>query len=910
MLIKPEHYYKTTSISRRGSATLSTSEGLPLIDEKELLYRCNYKVPREMGTKADGEELNKYPISIESFNLNSGHRVYCHTVYTGKDNFKRSYGNFFAHAIILINKETNHINSKFIFEAVDWITTLTPEQDKDCKPKRPLVPININNNITIKDIEDVRKFCSSEVRLNNLLYIIDITITQFRSPTKRKIVIQEEIENLKQLIYCISILLPPEILDDFSFTSYSENPLESKHNIIGTVSECNFDYKRLPKDKYSFININNAPESRHQFKHNYVSLLKDLIISNDKDYLEILRDLISKINLSKDEPLRKINSYLDLVSYYIKLSNYTNDNITIHYGQELIDITNEYKSEKIIDKVRKRGLHNIIYFYCEILLTLNLNVEYLKSLVQNYLLYKDDNNQLPLFDKRIDLIRLLIKKGHNLNINDLRSLIELDKESESQILAKFIESGYSSVIIEHIKSKINSATQLSALNAFVKKYMSKSFLTTDNADLYDRRKEVILDYFDKIHHNKPYKDIDLLLGEYKNDRYHIMSHFHESHNLLFIDYWIGKLENIYSRPKNFTSRFEEVITKGIEPYINYNEKTITSILQQFIRNHDLNEFAEELIENKRIRRYLIIDRGISVLFAREIDELILSKRINKRNFEKTKMFLSFPEQSLSNNHLNQLEQIYNNYLQRKREKEIKRKWTKEESLDKDANLNNLDVEDEIFEPNINKGDIHINDLINRIGENPATLEKDISEIMNSKYFIKKFCEVTINLIRKNDKTKSIYRWYIETCLEKFDTEFFNLIADCIVQAIYDDKIKIDAGSYIDLIMTFIGIIEVEKPKNSPKEEIRRKIKRGFDELLTELKRKLSYSHIKKLKKAIKELYDNAIENKMRESQNYRMANHSNINDKIISNIDKYFRKRKGFIIYYYIYDVFKTVKSY
>lgn len=203
----------------------ASSVELPADDEKEILYRGDYKPPTSLPALPESDSgFHDYPIAFHFNRLPSGKVAVTRSVYAGRDGGGRP-GNFLAHSLVLEGELPTDRWPVDLVEWEGWCGPLTPEARDSEEPPPSLPTIELE---TIPSAEsfgwaDLAEFVEEDPRRRPWLASM-IEAVLLGPETSRPVLIRCPALDAAFWIACLQKTLPPELSTRIGFSTYQYAP--------------------------------------------------------------------------------------------------------------------------------------------------------------------------------------------------------------------------------------------------------------------------------------------------------------------------------------------------------------------------------------------------------------------------------------------------------------------------------------------------------------------------------------------------------------------------------------------------------------------------------------------------------------------------------------------------------------
>ncbi len=236
MNLQQLHYTSTATAGPDGSGFRFTaaSPELPITLLGEAEQLIGYEPPTDAPDCPSPEELAGFPVAFSHNRLSDGSRLLCRTIRTGPGRGGR-HGNFHAHAVRL--PEGGGLPGGLLpieaWESPSWADR-TPG---DGAPE-PLAALTPARRIDKKGLLDF-----VQARADRLEHFLADVRTLFRTPdAPQLLVIERESSQTAFWIAIASAVLPRELADRLTFTTYTRRPMLARQQIVGAFPDADFDF--------------------------------------------------------------------------------------------------------------------------------------------------------------------------------------------------------------------------------------------------------------------------------------------------------------------------------------------------------------------------------------------------------------------------------------------------------------------------------------------------------------------------------------------------------------------------------------------------------------------------------------------------------------------------------------------
>ncbi|MFI9587626.1 GTPase-associated protein 1-related protein [Streptomyces sp. NPDC052236] len=224
----------------------AVSEDVPANLLREIEQLIGYEPPRDAPSRPSPSELGLFPAAFTHSTLSDGSRLLCRSVYTGAD-YSGRYGNFHAHAVWLpdIAPVPAGLLPVELWESPSW-SSGTPE---DGRPE-PLTELLPGRRM---DRRGLTAFAAARAgRLPAFLADVRALFAAADAPQliPQLIVVERDAHDTVQWIALASAVLPRELADRLTFTSYTRRPLQARQQIVGILPDADFSFSGGADHRY------------------------------------------------------------------------------------------------------------------------------------------------------------------------------------------------------------------------------------------------------------------------------------------------------------------------------------------------------------------------------------------------------------------------------------------------------------------------------------------------------------------------------------------------------------------------------------------------------------------------------------------------------------------------------------
>ncbi|GHF26508.1 hypothetical protein GCM10010218_04210 [Streptomyces mashuensis] len=257
MKLQQLHYTSTAAAptpNGSGFRFTAASPELPITLLGEAEQLIGYEPPLDAPACPSPEELADFPVAFSHNRLSDGSRLLCRTVRTGPGRGGR-HGNFHAHAVRL--PEGGGLPGGLLpieaWESPTWADRTPPGGVPE-----PLVAVVPARRIGKNGLlEFVR---SRAERLEP--FLTDVR-TLFRTPDAQQIlVIERDSTHIAYWIAVASAVLPRDLADRLTFTTYTRRPMLARQQIVGAYPDADFDFvSAAAQHRYRVHDCTGGPSS-------------------------------------------------------------------------------------------------------------------------------------------------------------------------------------------------------------------------------------------------------------------------------------------------------------------------------------------------------------------------------------------------------------------------------------------------------------------------------------------------------------------------------------------------------------------------------------------------------------------------------------------------------------------------
>ncbi|MFI9202104.1 GTPase-associated protein 1-related protein [Streptomyces sp. NPDC053048] len=237
MYLQQLHYTSTAVApgpNGSGFRFTAASPELPITLLGEAEQLIVYEPPSDAPGCPSSEELSEFPVAFSHNRLSDGSRLLCRTVRTGPGRVGR-HGNFHAHAVRL--PEGGGLPGGLLpIEA--WESPSWADRTPDGGIPQPLPSL-----VPARRIDKAGLFDFVHSRAERLEPFLTDVRTLFRTPDAQQLlVIERDSAHTAYWIAVASAVLPRDLADRLTFTTYTRRPMLARQQIVGVFPDADFDY--------------------------------------------------------------------------------------------------------------------------------------------------------------------------------------------------------------------------------------------------------------------------------------------------------------------------------------------------------------------------------------------------------------------------------------------------------------------------------------------------------------------------------------------------------------------------------------------------------------------------------------------------------------------------------------------
>ncbi|GAA2719170.1 MULTISPECIES: GTPase-associated protein 1-related protein [Streptomyces] len=256
MNLQQLHYTSTATTSADGSGFRFTaaSPELPITLLGEAEHLIGYEPPADAPECPSSEELAAFPVAFSHNRLSDGSRLLCRTVRTGPGRVGR-HGNFHAHAVRL--PEGGGLPGGLLpIEA--WESPSWSDRTPDGGVPEPLTAVVPARLIDKKGLLDFVR-----ARAERLEPFLTDVRTLFRTPDAQQIlVVERDSTAIAHWIAVASAVLPRDLADRLTFTTYTRHPMLARQQIVGIFPDARFEFvSAAAQHRYRVHDCTGGPSS-------------------------------------------------------------------------------------------------------------------------------------------------------------------------------------------------------------------------------------------------------------------------------------------------------------------------------------------------------------------------------------------------------------------------------------------------------------------------------------------------------------------------------------------------------------------------------------------------------------------------------------------------------------------------
>ena len=232
-------FYTSATAGLSGSRGFQFSAASPGLDQailSQLLPYAQYTAPPGCSPRPTAGEIAHFPVALAFHRLPGGEAVLLRSKYLGTDDSGRS-GNFFTH--LLVSKDPSEFTTRMMhllaWEADFW-------QEGNPQGHQQLAPLAGAGAIGPAQTEmRIAKACDLLTSLVDLVQFENlINCFQTGLNPQRRLIIAAPDEAVAMMVGCLALVLPNNLLERLTFTTYSRNPDRSDALICGTAAGSEF----------------------------------------------------------------------------------------------------------------------------------------------------------------------------------------------------------------------------------------------------------------------------------------------------------------------------------------------------------------------------------------------------------------------------------------------------------------------------------------------------------------------------------------------------------------------------------------------------------------------------------------------------------------------------------------------
>lgn len=393
------HQIYAATCKNRGFGVFYQSPEISRMDEdaiSAIKRNAVYKEPYLLDSKT---EVEGYPINYEYYvvsDAGSVKNVLAFSKYTGATNHSPNRGgNFITHTIVF-DDPLDNCYIPDLLNVIPFRKSLTIEEESEFKAPLETIEYRCNRESILSEITKCVFFLNTNSGyLNAFLEAIDSIISGWLDAKGKSITILAPTnQECIKIIFALYSLLPPYVINHFSFATYVASPTNVPFQICGVIPECGVS--KLPSEYFKLIRISERQETytpAYRFTRvikgwitnqaiekiaNLEKLFHDFDITHLDQSIEILfkaeefKDVISKKTLSElneiiqcfsVSPQKHVSDLLDCASKYnpqlyleykvqeTQKQIKQNDSVSSHLGiieQNLRELCTTYNDRQVL----------------------------------------------------------------------------------------------------------------------------------------------------------------------------------------------------------------------------------------------------------------------------------------------------------------------------------------------------------------------------------------------------------------------------------------------------------------------------------------------------------------------------------------------------------------------------------
>lgn len=563
-----------------GFGTFFSSNDLNLEDLKEIEKFASYSPAYDFPHNPSNDEIKDlFPINYSYYRFKNSNKIaVLHSKYTGRCNHTPDrFGNFISHSIIL--DFTDYLNIPAVFDKYKFRNSLTIEEENNFTEETNEL-IYTSSTINYNYYADY--LLKNNNSLNSFLKILDLLIDGWLNDSQKNISILANKEDNKDIIFALYTLLPPFLINKFSFATYVNNPNKYPFQISGIIKESGIS--SLDSNYFNLIEVDKLLEynPQNEFTKYFCGL-----IENQKYSYEVLIVVINDHNITKIG--KSLNSIPKSIEFFENIKNKSVDDYKKIITSDL--------SIKIKDKaeVESKKLNPALYIDILVEKFNKISIYNHKEFIVNIKSFSDKYFANDSFFRGEHFFSFYSKAKEKINLN-YKSLISIDFLNEFDLNNQLdIEQELAIVdtwIVKNEFGKDDLIKLLKKYDIYIKKenmlnlFKNKKRIEFENLLKEGKLKSILLNG------NDDFKDLD------KKDKFDILieliwfENIKNKFDLTFTEYKKLTKEYIYDSLIEFWCKFFK--TKLNE---DDNDKHSLSYLKRhFILNSLKEDYIIEVIK--------------------------------------------------------------------------------------------------------------------------------------------------------------------------------------------------------------------------------------------------------------------------------------------------------------------------
>nr|WP_246470413.1 GTPase-associated protein 1-related protein [Streptomyces olivoverticillatus] len=256
------HYTSTATVGPGGSGfrLTASSPELPITLLGEAEQLIGYEPPLDAPLHPSAEELALFPVAFSHNRLSDGSRLLYRIIRTSPGRGGR-HGNFHAHAVRL-SDHSGLPGGLLPIEA--WESPSWADRTPDGGAPDPLPSLSPARRIDKKGL-----FEFVHARADRLEAFLADVRTLFRTPdAPQLLVVERDSVHTAYWIAIASAVLPRDLADRLTFTTYTRRPMLARQQIVGAFPDADFDYdSAAAEQRYRVHDCTGGPSSPTRTEH-------------------------------------------------------------------------------------------------------------------------------------------------------------------------------------------------------------------------------------------------------------------------------------------------------------------------------------------------------------------------------------------------------------------------------------------------------------------------------------------------------------------------------------------------------------------------------------------------------------------------------------------------------------------